>query len=239
MTRFLIIGASIITLAIAALGSAKADALNAYYYAGAKDPERLVIGLDMSASNPLVDDREHARKLAARVAEYVRALPVKSEVIIRPLGVYNSTANDRLRIDSRISSKNRPETLALKVEQLVSGIPDFVDSGVFKAEGYTNILAFLENMGEVIDCGDIKTTYILLSDGLEDSQYASLRKPNSSLPRDVLRIEETKCHELQILGLGRGMTSPQETKRVRDEWRRWAEEGDAHPFLHFTGLNDW
>lgn len=238
MTRILIISAAIVSLTIAALGTAKADSMNAYW-ADPRDPERLVIGFDMSASNPLVDDREHARKVAIRVADYVRTLPVKSEVIIRPLGVYNSSLNERLRIDSRISSKNRPEDLAFKIEQLIGSIPDLVKAGTLHTEGYTNILAFLENMSQVVDCGGVKTTYILLSDGIEDSQYTNLRNSNSTLPRDVLRTGDTKCHELQILGLGRGLASPQETKRIRDEWRVWAEEGDAHPFLHFVGLNDW
>ncbi|HIA55325.1 MAG TPA: hypothetical protein EYN91_25125 [Candidatus Melainabacteria bacterium] len=225
-------------MTIAALGTAKAGSTNAHW-ADPKDPERLVIGLDMSASNPLVDEADHARKIASRVADYVRALPVKSEVIIRPLGMYNSTSNELLRIDSRISSKNRPEDLAFKIEQLIGSIPDLVRSGTLNAEGYTNILAFLENMNQVVDCGDIQTTYILLSDGIEDSQYTNLRNSNSTLPRDVLRTGDAKCHELQILGIGRGMGSPQETKRIRDEWRVWAEEGDANPFLHFIGLNDW
>ena len=125
MTRIFIICAAIVSLTIAALGTTKAGSMNANW-ADPKDPERLVIGLDMSASNPLVDDKNHARKVASRVAEFVRALPVKSEVIIRPLGVYNSASNERLRIDSRISSKNRPEDLALKIEQLIGNIPDLV-----------------------------------------------------------------------------------------------------------------
>ena len=225
--------------AILAFGSAlPAKAQNDPYY-DRKDPERVIIGLDMSASNPLVEDREYARKVGMRVASRLGQLSVKSEVLIRPLGVYNSTTNDSLRMDIVVSAKNRPEDLAMKVEQLIAGIPDFVASGKLAAEGYTNILAFLENMSQTVDCGSLKTTYILVSDGLEDSQYTALRQVDAALPLDVLRVDGEKCDELQILGVGRGVASPQETKRIRDAWQVWAVDSDGAPFKKFFGLNDW
>ena len=237
MLRTLIVTAACISVLIAASGALRAQ--TDPFYREAADPVRLVIGLDMSGSNPLVEDRDYARKAGARVAGQIVDLPVRSEVIIRPLGAYNSTANDGLRMDFVVSSKNRPDMLAANVEQLIAGIPDYVQSGQLRSEGFTNILAFLENMMQVVDCGSMQSTYILVSDGVEDSEYANLRQNTAALPADVLRTTGQPCHELQILGLGRGLTSPQDTKRIRDEWRAWAQEGEGAPFSRFVGLNDW
>ncbi len=236
MLRTLFILAAIITVGIALMGSAYAADQTA---TGPANPERIVIGLDMSTSNPLVADPDHASKVAARVAEKIRGLSVRSEVIIRTFGVYGSAANDKLRIDTRISRNSPPDAFAEKVERLIKGIPGFVESGKLEAQPYTNIIAFLETMDVTVNCGDMPTSYILLTDGVEDSEYASLRKAGSMLPASNLHVGRPKCQSLTMLGIGKGLNSPPETTRLRQVWSLWAEEGHNSPFKEFVGLNDW
>lgn len=238
MLRTLVILATIITVGIALMGSG--FAADQTITTGPANPERVVIGLDMSTSNPLVADPDHASKVAARVAEKIRGLSVRSEVIIRTFGVYGSAANDKLRIDTKISRNTPPDAFADKVERLIRGIPEFVEAGKLEAQPYTNIIAFLETMDVTVNCGDMPTSYILLTDGVEDSEYARLRMPDSKLPANTLRVTKPKCTSLTMLGLGKGMNSPSETKRLRQVWSNWsANNSHNSPFKEFVGLNDW
>ena len=200
--------------------------------------QRIVIGLDLSLSNPLVSDKMYSTKVAQRVAEEIQGLAPRSEVIVRSFGSYDASSNP-LRFNETISAKKRPDVVAKNIETLVANIPSLVDAGRIKGQGRTNIIAFLENMTQVVDCSDgITTQFILLTDGVEESEYADLRNANARLPENVVKARG-QCDELQILGLGQGLGSPSETQRLRVEWQNWAT-GDANkPFVQFVGLNDW
>ncbi len=201
-------------------------------------PERIVIGLDLSTSNPLVDDKMYAAKLARNVSAQIKNLPPRSEVWVRTFGAYDSNSNT-LRFNEVVSARNRPEKVANGVETLISNIPTLIERGFIKGQPNTNIVGFLENMTQVADCSDtIKTTFILLTDGVEESEYADLRMPSSHLPASVMVSNHAQCHELQILGLGQGLGSPSETRRLRETWSNWSA-GAGRPFISFVGLNDW
>ena len=196
--------------------------------------QRIVIGIDISKSNPLIDSPAFAAKVAARVADVVRNLGFASEVHVRTFGSYDATANP-FYFDTMISARSRPENVASDIERLIAGTPELVASGKWKAQGRTNILAFLDNVSRSQGCGGMPTTIILASDGIEDSQFARLDDPSDHLP-DPNGKPFAGCVELQILGLGEGTRSPIKTARVRDEWTRWAREAG---FAKFEGLNDW
>ena len=233
--------ALIITFAIAATGYiALSDKLSAKEQTAdnTAPPERIVIGLDLSTSNPLVDDKMYAAKLAQRVAAEIKNLPLRSEVWVRTFGAYDSNSNT-LRFNEIVSARNRPEKVANGVETLVANIPALIKRGIIKGQPNTNIVGFLENMTQVADCSDPKkTTFILLTDGVEESEYANLRKPSSHLPENAAVASSGQCKELQILGLGQGLGSPKETRRLREVWADWSA-GDGRPFVRFVGLNDW
>ena len=200
--------------------------------------QRIVIGLDLSLSNPLVTDSKYAVKVGQRVAEEINGLAPRSEVWVRSFGVYDASSNP-LRFNEVISAKNRPEVVSQGIETLVSNMPALVKKGVIKGQGFTNILAFLENMTQVVDCSaGIETRFILLTDGVEDSEYVNLRKADTHLPDNLLQLNG-QCYELQILGIGQGLGSPTETQRLRTEWANWAAGDETKPFARFVGLNDW
>ena len=134
-----------------------------------------------------------------------------------------------------LSTRSRPQQVAADVRKLIAGTPLLVKSGKWKAQSHTNILAFLDNVSQSIGCSGMKTTIILASDGIEDSEYAHLARRRSHLPAPDGR-PFAGCAELQILGLGQGTRSPMETVRLRQDWSGWAR---AAGFKQFQGLNDW
>jgi hypothetical protein len=197
-------------------------------------PHRVVIGIDLSKSNPLIDEPEFASKVAVRVANVVRGLGFASEVHVRTFGSYDASSNN-FHYDTVISVRNRPDDVAAQVEKLIAGTPTLIERGKWIAQNRTNILAFLDNVSQSIGCAGQPTTVILATDGIEDSVYARLDDPDDHLPAPEGK-PFAGCTELQILGIGEGARSPIKTTRLRDEWIRWAREAG---FAKFQGLNDW
>lgn len=197
-------------------------------------PHRLVIGLDLSKSNPLVADPDFAAKVATRIAGIVARLGFRSEVHVRTLGNYDATAND-FYYDAVLSTRSRPEQVASDVRKLIAGTPLLVKSGKWRAQNHTNILAFLDNVSQSVGCSGMPTTIVLASDGIEDSEYARLAQASAQLPAPEGK-PFAGCAELQILGVGQGTKSPKQTVRLRREWSGWAR---AAGFKKFVGLNDW
>ena len=197
-------------------------------------PQRVVIGIDLSKSNPLIDEPEFAGRVGARVADIIRKLGFASEVHVRTFGSYDATSNN-FHYDTVISVRNRPDDVAAQVEKLIAGTPMLIEHGKWKAQDRTNILAFMDNVSQSIGCSGLPTTVILATDGIEDSVYARLDDPDDHLPAPEGK-PFAGCTELQILGVGEGTRSPIKTTRLRSEWTRWAHEAG---FARFQGLNDW
>lgn len=201
---------------------------------GAGDVRRLVVGLDLSASNPMVDDTAYAAKVADYVARMIQPLGFRSQVIVRTFGVFGGQANT-FRFDGTVSSRYRPEKMAAEIRTLIASTPELVRRGVWKSQQETNIIGFMLNMAQVVDCDGVPTTYVLLTDGLEDSEFVKLKRPEAQLP-DPPRADFAGCAELLMLGVGQGMNSVEQTDRVRAAWSGWADKAG---FARFTGLNDW
>jgi len=197
-------------------------------------PRRVIIGLDISKSNPLVDDPAFAAKVGLRISNIVRGLGFASEVHVRTFGSYDSSSNN-FAYDALISTRNRPDHAGDEIQKLISGTPALVKSGKWKSQMRTNILGFLDNVVQSIGCGGLPTTVILASDGIEDSEYVRLQKAGARLPAPS-GAPFRGCAEMEILGIGQGTNSPIETTRLRSEWTRWAT---AAGFAKFVGLNDW
>lgn len=199
-------------------------------------PERVIIGLDLSTSNPLITDRRYAASAAELVAKEVRNLPMASVVMIRTFGSYSGQKNN-LRIDREISSQRdeKPAAVAALVREVIAGVPKLVRDGTLESQNRTNIISFLEDMAEFVDCSRMDTTVILVSDGIEDSEYARLRNRDDSLPRPSSGLYRG-CSELEIVGLGQGANSPSFTEHLRDEWGAWARGAG---FRNFDGFSDW
>jgi hypothetical protein len=197
-------------------------------------PQRIVIGIDLSRSNPLIANPSFAARVAERIAGIVQKLNFSSEVHVRTFGNYDATSNT-FAYDAVLSVRNRPEAVAADIQKLIAGTPRLIESGKWRAQENTNILAFLDNFSHSIGCKGMPTTIVLASDGLEDSDYARLIHANAHLPAPDSK-PFAGCAELEILGLGQGVKSPRTTTRLRGEWQGWAH---AAGFANFQGLNDW
>lgn len=196
-------------------------------------PSRLIVGLDLSASNPLVLDNRYAHKAAQRVGEVVSELAYRSEYSIRTFGAYDS-ANNPFMFDAIVSVNNEAEALKNDTITFISSVPLLVQQGKLETQNMTNILAFLEELALNVDCKQMPTTVILVTDGVEDSEYVRLIHRDAHLPKTKEIF--MGCYELQILGIGRGVDSPSETKRLREEWKKWSKRAG---FQKFTSFNDW
>lgn len=196
-------------------------------------PRRMIVGLDLSSSNPLVDDASYARKVGSRVRKDFEDLAFRSEVRIRTFGAYDSSANP-FSFDATVSTRQRPEVLGRDMETFISNIPLLVKQGKLQTQPYTNILAFLEETSIELDCDTLPTQVILVTDGVEDSEYVRLKYRDAKLPRPKKIF--SGCYELQMLGIGRGIDSVTETNRIRKEWETWAKRAG---FKRFLAINDW
>ena len=167
----------------------------------------------------------------------ISGLAPHSRVVLRSFGSYNAQANAPLTLDVEIAPKTaRAEDIALLISNVVAGVPKMVRQGRIQAQPDTNIVPFLFNVANIVDCRAMPTLVVLASDGVEDSQIADLKRRRETLPPPPSAIF-SGCDELMILGLGRGaVNSPDDTERLRAEWTNWAQSAG---FLRFTGLNDW
>jgi hypothetical protein len=200
----------------------------------APEPQTIVIGLDLSQSNPLVKDDDYAARVGARTAQELIALPLKSRVMVRTFGSYDGSENG-LKVDQMISSHAKPQSVAQGVAELIAHVPALVRAGKLKSQGMTNIVPFLDTMSEVVDCKTSDVRVILVTDGFEDSEYAHLTKHGGHLPAPEA-ADYQGCGSLTILGLGQGSGSPSATVHLRKEWKAYAEKAG---FRSFAGLYDW
>jgi len=196
-------------------------------------PSHIVIGLDISASTPLVSSAPYAANVARTLATMISALPPRSKVTLRTLGDYNPR-DELIRQDWTISTLNRAEDVAGIVQSVVGAIPSLVAKGRIRQQMTTNILGFLQNMAQIVDCKAYRTDVVLLSDGMEDSPYVRLINTQATLPLPPSSIFKD-CEQLEILGIGSGSRDPRLTPYLRDQWGAWAK---AAGFNSFTGLND-
>lgn len=200
----------------------------------AKPVKRVIVGIDLSLSNPLIANPAFAAKVARRVAGEIEGLGYHSEVHVRTFGNYDAASNN-FAYDMVVSENERSDAIANDVGKLIASTPMAIKRGLWRAQGHTNILAFLSNLSQSPGCQGMPTTVVLATDGIEDSTYADLDRSSSHLPAPAGRPFRG-CDELEILGLGQGTRNPRETTRLRAEWQGWAE---AAGFARFLGLNDW
>jgi len=200
-----------------------------------RPPLHVVIGLDLSRSNPLVKSKDYASSAAGVVAQQIGDLPLRSLVMLRTFGSYDGESND-LRIDRSISNEGdeRPAAVAVLVREIIASVPSLVRSGRLDMQNSTNVIAFLENMSDFVDCKEMDAIVMLVSDGIESSEYAELNREGEHLPKPGKIYRG--CKELQIIGLGQGQKSPSVTEHLREEWEKWAK---AAGFRSFSGYNAW
>jgi hypothetical protein len=208
----------------------------ANYAVPANPPRTIVIGIDLSSSNPLVRDAGFAGRVAQRIQPLIANLPPRSRVLLRSFGAYNSAANNALTLDVLIAPKTaRAEDMARLIGGVIGGLPKMVREGRVQVQNATNIVPFLMNMSKSVDCRLMPVHVVLATDGVEDSQVANLSRRSATLPAPQ-SAPFPGCEELMILGIGRGLNSPGDTERLVGEWQYWSQSAG---FRRFVGINDW
>ncbi len=193
----------------------------------------LVIGFDISQGSPLIADRAFARRAGERLRGLIEPLPNRSLVTVRAFGDYGVTPGP-LSFDRVISLRQTGETVGVLVGAIAENMPDVIESGRVLMHAESNIVAFLEAMSQSIDC-QRETRILLVTDGLEDSEFGDLLEPDTQLPAPTDTIFPG-CTELQLIGLGHGQTSPLLARRISGEWKAWANQAG---FETFRGLSTW
>ncbi len=138
---------------------------------------------------------------------------------LRAFGSYDISVN-ALKIDEVISTRAEPQAVAEGIGALISAVPELVAQGKLQAQGYTNVISFLENTSQLIDCNASDVTVILLTDGFEVSEYPNLTKGGALRNPEAL---SPGCAEPMLLGVGQGGGGPRVTKPVADRWGAGAE----------------
>lgn len=207
--------------------------------------ETLIIGIDLSRSNPVIKDKAFAGKVAARIEPMIAGLGPKSKIVLRTFGSYDVSVN-QLKLDQNIAAKrNLAPDVAKLVAGIIAGVPRLIETKKLTPQNQTNIVAFLDNMAKVAQCKTVTTRVILATDGIEDSELANLNRRGNKDGLPVLPAPKAKpdgtapfagCEEFVILGLGQGTDSPQKTQFLTGEWARYAT---AAGFKKATLLNDW
>ena len=221
-------------LVLAALVAALALGAPCAEAAKHKAHKTILIGLDLSRSNPLVVDAAYAQKVADRVGPMIKSLKIYDEVKIRTFGSYDPR-DQPLHIDQVVSARVLSDEVADVTTGVIAGVPTLVQRGTLKVQESTHILGFLDNMAQIVDCNKRETIIILASDGIEESEDTKLTTERGQLPKPQNQ-PFVGCASLQILGLGVGAKNPRLTQHLREQWDAWAK---AAGFESFEGLNDW
>ena len=140
----------------------------------------LSIGLDVSASNPLLSSESYARNAAVYVRDKIATLQPGDVVVLRTLGD-RSLANfpaERMQITRR----DRADKIGTRIAQYIAAIP----AKKFEGQGSTNILGYFA-FGQ-FDCSN-GGEVLLLTDGIESSpEMDAERLLAGSLCHDQRRI---------------------------------------------------
>ncbi len=179
----------------------------------------ITIGIDLSASNPLLSHQNFAYMASGYVTDALSTLKNGDIVRIKTLGARADSAN-LLNSRFKISRRLKPNKVAAMIAQYLQSLPAQQD----RAQSNTNLIAWLEFTSD-FNCAE-NSAILVITDGLESSSYVSgsaLLEGKQGLPEaDV----DLKGCALTFYGLGAGWPAPS-VKIIRNEWRQWSEKAGA------------
>ena len=216
---------SIVLASCAVLGLLGQPAVADYQHT----PRDLMIALDVSTSNIIVENITMAVKAGGKAADLIRTLDNGDRLRIRTFGSYSQSDNP-LRLDITVSRRMPANRIAASVEQLVASLPDLVASGRLPSGGTTHITAFLEEEAALLSCGTRATELVLFTDGIEASPTTSpepLAAGQTALPAphgDALQ----RCG-ISLYGIGETTSGADRarTQNLIDAWTEWADQAGA------------
>lgn len=183
------------------------------------DAKTLTIGIDLSASNPLLSHKNFAHVASQHVSSEINKLKDGDVVHVKTFGSRKDALN-LLNPTFEISRRLKPNKVASIVAQYIQSLPEQKEA----SQSSTNLVAWLEFTSE-FNCAE-NSQILVITDGLESSSYVDgnqLLQAKKSLPKAEVNL---KGCALTFYGLGAGWM-PQQVKFVRKEWERWAEQAGA------------
>jgi len=186
----------------------------------------LVIGLDISTSNPVIHNDSYASYIGKLLGDRVQQLDFGDTVVIETFGHHGELLSRRTEIT--ISKKLRHKKVAHFVRQLVAALPKAVRKGKLQPHPATNIISFLRTRAERHGCGK-GLSLLVATDGAESSDVVdekALRAGKASLPAPSDSFLEG-C-EVGLFGVGEGAESLV-SQRLRKQWRDYLDAAGAEP----------
>lgn len=179
----------------------------------------LTVGMDLSASNPLVKDPAFSKEAASYVAEHIKAMKTKDKLVIKSFGARENAANLK-KIELTIK-RHRQAKIAKKAAAYIQSMTTDKDN----AQQSTNIVAFMEFND--FGCSE-GGTVIVITDGIEASQSVNpndLIAGKKGLPAPDEDAALAGCHVV-FYGLGAGWPTKQ-VKLIRSAWQAYFKKAGA------------
>ncbi len=189
------------------------------FAASTAQAKTLTIGIDLSASNPLLSHKNFAHIASQYVTSEITKLKDGDIVNVKTFGSRKDALN-LLNHSFQISRRLKSEKIAGIVAQYIQSLPEQKEV----SQNSTNLVAWLE-FTSGFNCAD-NSQILVITDALESSSYVDgnlLLQGKKSLPKPDVDL---KGCGLTLYGLGAGWM-PQQVKIVRKEWERWAEQAGA------------
>ena len=184
--------------------------------------QTLTIGLDMSLSNPLVTDKAFSQQVAGYVAQQIKPMRAKDQVVIMPFGARDNVANLHSK---HIAIKRHKQAKTAKA--VAHHIINF-SAQKSNAQQATNILAWLEFND--FNCAG-GGTIIAVTDGIESSETLN---PKAFITGKAALPKPDEFHQLQgcnvvFYGLGVGRPA-KEAKIIRRAWTQYFKQAGVKSF---------
>lgn len=202
------------------LGVATALVLNfGILPAGAQAPatsptkKHFVILADFSGSNPMIDDKAHAARIAADVDRRLKALGLgmQDRITIQTFGVYDPTK--QITIDRTVNLHLPEQAARGQVANLIAGMPEAVRTkgGRLAPQSRTNIAAALLAASQRVNCRETEVHVFVLTDGEENSVHGHMP------PKPAERVF-SGCASMEMLGVLASNRDPLRTRALGSAW---------------------
>lgn len=188
--------------------------------AGSGLPAHVVVLVDVSTSNPIVDNDEAAARIAGDVGRLIPELGEKSRVSVMLFGEYDARRATYREIS--VSVRFRPEAVKKSVVDLIATMPRLVREQKVKPQDATNLVGTLLDAASRVDCARERTVILVATDGQEFSKDYGQMPPKDQKPVFA------GCPELHFVGV-KG-TSPKHTEALVAAWTRWSRQAGFAQF---------
>ena len=179
----------------------------------------LHILIDASQSNPMLIDTAFNKRAAAFAVQSISQLKQHDTVRLQTFGSLQSADNFDVKA-LQVSRHNHSKVSAAVASYLIS-LPKKL-----KPQGSTNVLAWFNR--HPVDCSKDKHTILIITDGIEASEYVNpnhLLSGKQTLPAPSEFVNVRGC-EVFMFGVGAGRLD-QETIRLRKSWGQYFKQAGA------------